>query len=61
MIHDPIAVERALRRIETLAPFLRRHVSEYGQDPTAVHRDQVRATLTLVSDQLDVVAVNTVQ
>lgn len=61
MIHDPIAVEHALLRIERLIPYLRRHVIEYGQDPTEVHREQVRATLTLVWERLDIIAGNTVE
>jgi hypothetical protein len=49
---DPVAVERALVKLEKLAPFLRRHLTELAQNPTPVHRSQVRATLQLMQGHL---------
>jgi hypothetical protein len=46
------AVERALRRLETLVPYLRRHVTEHFQAPTPVHLQQVHASLQQLDEQL---------
>lgn len=47
-----LVLERHLRRIEASLPYLRRHVSEYVQDPTPVHMQQVHGTLQRVELEL---------